>query len=421
MAAQEKSDERAVDEGFIDDNSESPPLSEEIVMDGVEASDLVEEVGDELEEVMEEDDTNESTTNSFATASTITDTGTVDSRGIAGWDKVAQLAEVLVELKGLSVSEEEAQRIKALWDSLDAFDKRVTKVFLRSPPTMRGHFCGQKRTGHTTREQMRRCFLSGVSVPLSLHESRIVEAICILLCNRHIKSGRTSSAGGQSRTYLSKWDKVLKDYTALRARLYNSLDLLEGTNLALYTINKTTLQKWHKREETRKEMLARTQGLELSAPPLCAQEELTSAQRQPLSPPTPPAPFHQFPQTKDTSGQAGRKATAGAATLIGSRVTCAVLPSHLSASLPRSHSEQGLQLQEQEVETSSVSRTTLWRREKKRIAQAAAAGVDQPMPQKKHKKHGCRQCHQPLSAETNHAQYYGKWYCPNKPGQVPVE
>ena len=54
MAAQEKSDERAVDEGFIDDNSESPPLSEEIVMDGVEASDLVEEVGDELEEVMEE-------------------------------------------------------------------------------------------------------------------------------------------------------------------------------------------------------------------------------------------------------------------------------------------------------------------------------------------------------------------------------
>ena len=54
MAAQEKSDERAVDEGFIDDNSETPPLSEEIVMDGVEASDLVEEVGDELEEVMEE-------------------------------------------------------------------------------------------------------------------------------------------------------------------------------------------------------------------------------------------------------------------------------------------------------------------------------------------------------------------------------
>ena len=87
-------------------------------------------------------------------------------------------------------------------------------------------------------------------------------------------------------------------------------------------------------------MLARTQGLELSAPPLCAQEELTPAQRQPLSPPTPPAPFHQFPQTKDTSGQARRKATAGAATLIGSRVTCAVLPSHLSASLPHSHSEQ---------------------------------------------------------------------------------
>ena len=195
-------------------------------MDDVEASDLVEKEGDELKTVMEEvcalkylrctlcinyqDDTNESTTNSFAAASTIIDTGTIDSRGIAGWDKVAQLAEVLVELKGLSVSEEEAQRIKVLWNSMDASNKIATKVFLWSLPTMRGHVYGQKRTGHTTREQMRRytffmivyickmlyhrCFLSGVSVPLSPHKSCIVEAIYILLCNRHIKSGRTSSA-----------------------------------------------------------------------------------------------------------------------------------------------------------------------------------------------------------------------------------
>ena len=51
-------------------------------------------------------------------------------------------------------------------------------------------------------------------------------------------------------------------------------------------------------------MLARAQGLELSAPPLCAQEDLTPAQHQPFSHPTPPAPFHQFPQPKDNSGQA---------------------------------------------------------------------------------------------------------------------
>jgi len=90
------------------------------------------------------------------TISNSTDTGTVDSRGIAGWDKVARLAKVLVELEGLFVSEEEAQRIKTLWEALDSFDKKATNVFLRSPPTLRGHFCSEKRTGHTTKEQMRR-------------------------------------------------------------------------------------------------------------------------------------------------------------------------------------------------------------------------------------------------------------------------
>jgi len=44
--------------------------------------------------------------------------------------------------------------------------------------------------------------------------------------------------GGQGRTYVPK---VLQDYPSLCARLFNSLDLLRGTNLLLYAINKTTL------------------------------------------------------------------------------------------------------------------------------------------------------------------------------------
>ena len=82
---------------------------------------------------------------------------TVDSRGIPGWEKVVQLALVLVGLDGLSVSNEEVQKIKALWDDLDPYDKRATEVLLKSQPlNLRGHFCGQKRTGHTATEQMRR-------------------------------------------------------------------------------------------------------------------------------------------------------------------------------------------------------------------------------------------------------------------------
>ena len=53
--------------------------------------------------------------------------------------------------------------------------------------------------------------------------------------------------GGQSsrRAYLSRWKLILREYSALRARLYNSSELLEETKLALYTINQTTLVSDH--------------------------------------------------------------------------------------------------------------------------------------------------------------------------------
>jgi len=40
-----------------------------------------------------------------------------------------------------------------------------------------------------------RCFLSGVSVPLSPSRSRIVEAVCILLCQKYPESQMSSGAG----------------------------------------------------------------------------------------------------------------------------------------------------------------------------------------------------------------------------------
>ena len=107
-----------------------------------------------------DDGTTMATTSSTTTASNdiiSASSTTVDSRGIPGWEKVAQLAQVLVGLDGLSVSNEEVQKIKALWDDLDPYNKRATEVLLKSQPlNLRGHFCGQKRTGHTTTEQMRR-------------------------------------------------------------------------------------------------------------------------------------------------------------------------------------------------------------------------------------------------------------------------
>ena len=99
-----------------------------------------------------------------------------------------------------------------------------------------------------------RCFLSGVSVPLIPVKSRILEAVCILLCQKHPETWVTSDAGkivsfnamvdgiiscvgGQRRAYLSRWKLVLREHNALRACVFNSAGLLEETNLALYIIN----------------------------------------------------------------------------------------------------------------------------------------------------------------------------------------
>ena len=81
---------------------------------------------------------------------------TADPRGIPGWDKVGQLAEVLIQLTGIAVSAAQASQIKALYNGLEEYDKRAVEVHLELQRQLRGRFCSQKRTGHTSREQMRR-------------------------------------------------------------------------------------------------------------------------------------------------------------------------------------------------------------------------------------------------------------------------
>ena len=71
-----------------------------------------------------------------------------------------------------------------------------------------------------------------------------MEAICILLAEKYPGPKRHSSPGG-NRVYTSRWRLILSEYNSIRTRLLNSQTLLEGTNLALYTINETTLHgKW---------------------------------------------------------------------------------------------------------------------------------------------------------------------------------
>ena len=71
-----------------------------------------------------------------------------------------------------------------------------------------------------------------------------MEAICIHLCQCH-PDARREVCGGRP-TYTSRWKLILQDYSRVCARVMNSLALLEGTNMQLFTINERILMVWHK-------------------------------------------------------------------------------------------------------------------------------------------------------------------------------
>ena len=68
------------------------------------------------------------------------------------------MAEELVGLTGLGVSAAQAEKIKALCNALDDYDRRAIEVHLRlQQPSLWGCLCSSwKQTGHTTEVQVRR-------------------------------------------------------------------------------------------------------------------------------------------------------------------------------------------------------------------------------------------------------------------------
>lgn len=75
---------------------------------------------------------------------------------------------------------------------------------------------------------------------MSPSKSRVVEALCLLLTEKHTVPKRVRRVG-QRQVFTSRWRIVLNEYNSIRSRLVNSQSLLEGTNLVLYPINETTL------------------------------------------------------------------------------------------------------------------------------------------------------------------------------------
>ena len=106
-----------------------------------------------------------------------------------------------------------------------------------------------------------RCFLSAGSPAQSPKKSRVVEVVCSLLLEKYPTAHR--SAG----SYRSRWKLVVSEYNAIKSRLANST----VQDIALYSINETTLKKWFQ-ERLRMLLLGRPL-------PKCSTDALLPAQK----------------------------------------------------------------------------------------------------------------------------------------------
>ena len=135
----------------------------------------------------------------------------LDAAGIPGWDKVDAIAQSLMRLEGLAVTNTQAEEIKRCYRDLLEYDKRPVRFRPRLQKAPRGRFGRRKgnRSGHTSLEAMKRCFLSAGSPASLSSKSRVVEAICIRLLEKFPKPRRTDASG--RRSYTSRWRLVLSE------------------------------------------------------------------------------------------------------------------------------------------------------------------------------------------------------------------
>ncbi|RVE70979.1 hypothetical protein OJAV_G00069880 [Oryzias javanicus] len=162
--------------------------------------------------------------------------------GIAGWDKVQDLASYLVGLHEASyLTEPQVTEAIRLWTALPDFDKkRVIYQPRHQPQLTHGRFKAPKRSGVTPGvESVKRCLIGHPGGPAQWPStSRLIEAICVKLCATH--KTPTKKAGVNT----PRWSKILKDYHHIRDVVLSSPRLMDATTIQLFELNQRTLIQW---------------------------------------------------------------------------------------------------------------------------------------------------------------------------------
>ena len=150
------------------------------------------------------------------------------------------------------------------------------------------------------------------------------------------------------------------------------------------------------------------QGITLPSLNVCTSQPLPPARQRQSSPPPAPTHPHPFHEPEDITGRACVRGSSRQSTPVP-LPTCRITP--MTVQTIGDRAPVPTNVEEVEVRTAAVPRTTAWR-QKKRIATLPQAQT--------RRKYTCTVCGEPM-ASTGHSQFYGKRYCPNALGQVPKE
>ncbi|KAK0148350.1 hypothetical protein N1851_011585 [Merluccius polli] len=166
----------------------------------------------------------------------------IGPNGVAGWDKVQDLAAYLVGLREASyLSVLQVTQVIQLWTALPDCDKtRVNYQPRHQERLPHGRFKAPKRSGVTPGvESVKRCLIGHPGGPAQWpNTSRLVEAMCITLCTLHKTT--TKKAGVST----PRWSKILRDYHHIRELVLNSPRVMQGTKIQLFELNQRTLIQW---------------------------------------------------------------------------------------------------------------------------------------------------------------------------------
>ena len=278
--------DKKIDEGcYVQDESDSEMSSTDDLFVPL-PSDTVDDNTDEEDYAIQVDNSEES----------------VDLCGIPGWNQVDKLAKALIDLQGLAVTSAQAENIKTLYSDLLPYDKKPLgyKAIVRKPT--KGRLARSKRrSGHVGEDAMRRCFLSAGAPSFSPSKSRLVEAICIRLCEVITQPSYQIDHG--EKVYFLRCKRVLIAYNRVRARLVNSYKLLRDTNFTLFPINETRISLWYKNKTRQEEIMTLMRGRKILDEVQLAGDKLPPA-KQLAKEPDVPVHAMEFPEPADMRGLA---------------------------------------------------------------------------------------------------------------------